>query len=85
MGKKLLVWILAIVMVVGMTTALAVQSFADSFALYGDGYEGWEDISEDKREGRRLMARWLMDNGIGLTGRASPKTVPPRVDVSTRK
>lgn len=52
---------------------------------YGDGYEGWEDISEDKREGRRLMARWLMDNGIGLTGRASPKTVPPRVDVSTRK
>ena len=64
--------------------AAAVKNGA-SVNPYGDCYEGWEDVSEAKRERRRLQARWLMDNGIGPVGRPSPKTVPPRIDVSTRK
>ena len=51
---------------------------------YGDCYDGWDDISEAKREGRRIQARWLMDNGIGLVGKANPKAVPPRTDVSKK-
>lgn len=52
---------------------------------YGDCYDGWDDISEAKREGRRLQARALMDAGIGLVGRASPKAVPSHTDVSSKK
>ncbi len=64
--------------------AAAVKNGA-SVNPYGDCYDGWEDISEDKREGRRLQARALMDAGVGLVGRPAPKTVPPRIDVSGKK
>lgn len=52
---------------------------------YGDGFADWNDISEAARDGRRKQARWLMDNGVGRTGRAAPKPVPPKVDVSSKK
>lgn len=64
--------------------AAAVKNGA-SVNPYGDGYAGWEDVSEAKREGRRLQARWLIDKGVGLVGRPAPKTIPPRVDVSNMK
>jgi hypothetical protein len=64
--------------------ASAVKNGA-SVNPYGDCYDGWEDITEAAREGRRMQARWLMERGIGLVGRASPKAVPPRIDVSEKK